>query len=151
MLSRDRFDELLEFAPAMDAFLTEAGIDHEIYVINQADKYRFNRASLINVGYIVTEKAGFDYFAMHDVDLIPTTHQIKYDFPTKGPVHLARYGLKSLTILKIMKIFHPKKPRASPALSLRQVCWWNPFADPCRLQGLSGNGEQVLGLGEGGR
>ena len=44
---------------------------------SQADKYRFNRASLINVGYIYTEKLGFDYFAMHDVDLIPTTHQIK--------------------------------------------------------------------------
>jgi len=86
---RDRFDELLEFAPAIDAFLTEAAIDHEIFVINQADKYRFNRASLINVGYIYTEKLGFDYFAMHDVDLIPTTHQIKYDYPTNGPVHLA--------------------------------------------------------------
>jgi len=86
---RDRFDELLEFAPAIDAFLTDAGINHEIFVINQADKYRFNRASLINVGFIYTQKLGFDYFAMHDVDLIPTTHQVKYDYPTNGPVHLA--------------------------------------------------------------
>ena len=26
---------------------------------------------------------------MHDVDLIPTTHQIKYEFPKEGPVHIA--------------------------------------------------------------
>lgn len=93
---RDRFDELLEFAPALNEFLTEANIHHEIFVVNQADKYRFNRASLINVGYIVTAKLGFDYLAMHDVDLIPTTHQIKYDFPTDGPVHLASPELHPL-------------------------------------------------------
>ena len=58
---RDRFDELLEFAPALHKFLNEASVDHEIFVINQADKYRFNRASLINVGYIYTADKGFDY------------------------------------------------------------------------------------------
>ena len=33
---------------------------------------------------------------MHDVDLIPTTHQIKYDFPGSGPVHLASPELHPL-------------------------------------------------------
>lgn len=86
---RDRFDELLEFAPEMDQFLTDAGVSHEIIVVNQADTFRFNRAALINAGYIYTAALDFDYLAMHDVDLIPTTHQIKYDFPSSGPVHLA--------------------------------------------------------------
>ena len=26
---------------------------------------------------------------MHDVDLIPQTHQIKYEYPKDGPVHIA--------------------------------------------------------------
>ena len=86
---RDRFDELLEFAPAMDQFLTDAEVAHEIVVINQVDTLRFNRAALINAGFIYTNALNFDYMAMHDVDLIPTTHQIKYDFPENGPVHLA--------------------------------------------------------------
>lgn len=86
---RDRFDELLEFAPDMDHFLTVAGVDHEIIVVNQADTYRFNRAALINAGFLFTVESGFDYLAMHDVDLIPTTHEIKYEFPAEGPVHLA--------------------------------------------------------------
>jgi len=87
---RDRFDELLEFAPEMDKFLTESGVAHEIIVVNQADTFRFNRAALINAGYLYTVSQGdFDYMAMHDVDLIPTTHQIKYEFPEKGPVHIA--------------------------------------------------------------
>ena len=34
--------------------------------------------------------------AMHDVDLIPTTHQIKYDYPGSGPVHLASPELHPL-------------------------------------------------------
>lgn len=93
---RDRFDELLEFAPALHKFLNEASVDHEIFVINQADKYRFNRASLINVGYIYTADKGFDYLVMHDVDLIPTTHQIKYSYPENGPVHLASPDLHPL-------------------------------------------------------
>lgn len=73
----------------MDQFLTDAGVSHEIIVVNQADTFRFNRAALINAGYIYTAALDFDYLAMHDVDLIPTTHQIKYDFPSSGPVHLA--------------------------------------------------------------
>lgn len=86
---RDRFDELLEFAPAMNRFLDESLIEHEIIVVNQADTFRFNRAALINAGYLFTLDSGFDYLAMHDVDLIPTTHEIEYKYPESGPIHLA--------------------------------------------------------------
>ena len=34
--------------------------------------------------------------AMHDVDLIPTTHQIKYEFPKDGPMHLTSPELHPL-------------------------------------------------------
>lgn len=52
------------------------------------DKYRFNRASLINVGFLKIEKA-FDYIAMHDVDLLPMNNQLSYAYPNTGPHHIS--------------------------------------------------------------
>lgn len=48
--------------------------------------YRFNRAALINAGFI--ETASFDYFAIHDVDLLPANDNISYAYPQEGPRHL---------------------------------------------------------------
>jgi len=50
--------------------------------------YRFNRGSLINVGFLLTESA-FDYIAIHDVDLIPENENITYAFPQLGPYHVS--------------------------------------------------------------
>lgn len=54
----------------------------------QVDRYRFNRASLINIGFLETEKE-FDYIAMHDVDLLPMNDQLSYAFPSTGPHHIS--------------------------------------------------------------
>lgn len=85
---RDRFEELLQFAPHMQRFLDNQGIPHHIFVINQVDRYRFNRASLINVGFLFAEH-NFDYIAMHDVDLLPQNSNLHYSFPKHGPLHIA--------------------------------------------------------------
>lgn len=85
---RDRFDELLQFAPHMNAFLKQQSIPHHIFVLNQVDRYRFNRASLINVGFLYT-KLHYDYIAMHDVDLLPLNSNLRYDYPKDGPFHVA--------------------------------------------------------------
>lgn len=85
---RDRFDELLQFAPHMKAFLDHQGVSHHIFVLNQIDRFRFNRASLINVGYLYT-KTDYDYIAMHDVDLLPLNSNLRYEYPKYGPVHIA--------------------------------------------------------------
>ena len=37
---RDRFQELMEFAPYMSKFLSEQKVAHEIYVLHQTDKFR---------------------------------------------------------------------------------------------------------------
>ena len=37
---RDRFDELLEFAPRLHRFLCTQRVRHQIFVINQADHFR---------------------------------------------------------------------------------------------------------------
>ncbi len=85
---RDRFEELLDFVPAISNYLNVKNIDFKIYVVNQIDNFRFNRASLINVGFLesMTE---CDYMAMHDVDLIPLNTDLNYGYPVEGPYHVA--------------------------------------------------------------
>ncbi|XP_055852877.1 beta-1,4-galactosyltransferase 7 [Episyrphus balteatus] len=85
---RDRFDELLQFVPHITDFLRRQNVNHHIFVLNQVDRYRFNRASLINVGFLFT-KLNFDHIAMHDVDLLPNNDKLIYKYPEKGPHHIA--------------------------------------------------------------
>ncbi|XP_034400215.1 beta-1,4-galactosyltransferase 7 isoform X2 [Cyclopterus lumpus] len=92
---RERFDELLAFVPFMHSFLNKKKIRHKIVVINQVDHYRFNRASLINVGYLESGN-DTDYLAMHDVDLLPLNEALDYGFPVEGPFHVASPELHPL-------------------------------------------------------
>jgi len=85
---RDRYQQLLEFAPYMTNFLNKQGIEHEFWIVNQMDGFRFNRASLINVGFVESSPS-CDYIAMHDVDLLPDNPNLKYDYPSSGPFHVA--------------------------------------------------------------
>ncbi|XP_065336026.1 beta-1,4-galactosyltransferase 7 [Cloeon dipterum] len=86
---RDRFDELIEFVPHMHSFLRHQGLDFEIFVLNQVDQFRFNRASLINAGFKMVRRY-YDYIAMHDVDLLPLNHNLSYAKPQNGrPFHVA--------------------------------------------------------------
>ncbi len=50
--------------------------------------FRFNRASLINVGFLESGN-DTDYIAMHDVDLLPQNEDLDYGFPKQGPFHVA--------------------------------------------------------------
>ncbi|XP_039291383.1 beta-1,4-galactosyltransferase 7 [Nilaparvata lugens] len=87
---RDRFEELLEFVPHLHNFLNAQNLNHAIYVINQVDQYRFNRASLINVGFtMAVTEGGCDYIAMHDVDLLPMNPLLSYAYPHNGLFHVA--------------------------------------------------------------
>ncbi|XP_005090485.2 beta-1,4-galactosyltransferase 7 [Aplysia californica] len=92
---RDRFEELLEFAPFLGKFLERQKVNHKIVIINQLDKYRFNRASLINAGFLHT-RHDCDYIAMHDVDLLPMNDELSYAFPESGPFHVAAPWLHPL-------------------------------------------------------
>lgn len=56
---------------------------------------RFNRASLINVGFLESGN-NTDYIAMHDVDLLPLNEQLDYGFPEAGPFHVASPELHPL-------------------------------------------------------
>ncbi|XP_077588950.1 beta-1,4-galactosyltransferase 7 [Stigmatopora nigra] len=97
---RERFEELLVFVPFMHTFLNQKKIAHQILIINQMDHHRFNRASLINVGYLESDN-DTDYIAMHDVDLLPLNDALDYNFPAEGPFHVASPDLHP--------IYHYKK------------------------------------------
>uniref|UniRef100_A0A8C5UEW1 Beta-1,4-galactosyltransferase n=1 Tax=Malurus cyaneus samueli TaxID=2593467 RepID=A0A8C5UEW1_9PASS len=56
---------------------------------------RFNRASLINVGFLESGN-DTDYIAMHDVDLLPLNEHLDYSFPEAGPFHVASPELHPL-------------------------------------------------------
>ncbi|XP_067133018.1 beta-1,4-galactosyltransferase 7 [Centruroides vittatus] len=85
---RNRFEELLQFSPYIHRFLNNQQIRHKIYVINQVDNLRFNRASLINVGHLLS-RSECDYLVMHDVDLLPLNPNLSYSYPESGPYHIA--------------------------------------------------------------
>ncbi|XP_027723052.1 beta-1,4-galactosyltransferase 7 isoform X3 [Vombatus ursinus] len=92
---RERFEELLVFVPHMHHFLNKKKIRHHIFVLNQVDHFRFNRASLINVGFLESGNST-DYIAMHDVDLLPLNEELDYSFPEAGPFHVASPELHPL-------------------------------------------------------
>jgi len=81
---RDRESHLEVFVPYMQEYLKE--YDYKIFVIEQSDSKPFNRGKLLNVGARIAIKEGFDYFALHDVDMLPLKN-VDYSYP-ETPIHL---------------------------------------------------------------
>lgn len=78
---RNREHHLIQFVPHMKARLPQT----RIYIIEQFDSKPFNRALLLNIGFQMFHSE-FDYFAAHDVDMLPV--KANYSYPVK-PTHLA--------------------------------------------------------------
>ena len=86
---RDRWEQLQAFVPYISLYLRSHGINFIIYVVQQLDRYRFNRGALLNVGYLYARER-CDYLALHDVDLLPNNPKISYSYPSSvGPIHVA--------------------------------------------------------------
>ena len=81
---RDRQSHLEVFVPYMEEYLKD--YDYKIFVIEQGDSKPFNRGKLLNVGAKIAIKEGFDYFALHDVDMLPLKN-VDYSYP-ETPIHL---------------------------------------------------------------
>ena len=88
---RDRDEHLKEFVPAIGKYLETDGIDHEIIVVEQEHGKPFNRAKLLNIGFLESRDR-CDYCVMHDVDMIPMRNLVKngpdYSY-SEIPVHMA--------------------------------------------------------------
>jgi predicted glycosyltransferase involved in capsule biosynthesis len=60
-----------------------------IFLVEQCDSQPFNRGKLLNVGVVeALQSAEFDYFAFHDIDMLPLSGAVDYSFPPQ-PRHLA--------------------------------------------------------------
>ncbi|XP_054246619.1 beta-1,4-galactosyltransferase 4 [Indicator indicator] len=69
---RNRERHLLYLLEHLHPFLQRQQLDYGIYVIHQAGSTKFNRAKLLNVGYLeALKEANWDCFIFHDVDLVP--------------------------------------------------------------------------------
>lgn len=90
---------LEKFAPYMHTFLSKLVRDgklrdFKVFVVEQSDDQRkFNRGKLLNIGFVLAEREGFDTFVFHDVDLLP--QDVVAEFYGKkplenSPIHIAR-------------------------------------------------------------
>ncbi|XP_036706271.1 beta-1,4-galactosyltransferase 4 [Eschrichtius robustus] len=69
---RHREKHLLYLLEHLHPFLQRQQLEYGIYVIHQAGSKKFNRAKLLNVGYLEALKDEiWDCFIFHDVDLVP--------------------------------------------------------------------------------
>ena len=82
---RDRKSHLDIFIDYMETYLSE--YDYSIYIIEQNDDRPFNRGKLLNIGAKIAMKEGCDYFAFHDVDMLPQKG-VDYSF-SDVPTHLS--------------------------------------------------------------
>ena len=78
---RNRETHLKLFLNYMNAFLTHHGYDFEFIVVHQQDDLPFNRGELLNIGAAYSSG---DYFAFHDVDMLPGIDV--YQYPNQ-PTH----------------------------------------------------------------
>lgn len=86
---RDREEHLRIFLHNIHPMLMRQHIDYGVYVVEQAGSGRFNRAMLMNIGYVEALKQySYDCFIFHDVDLIPEDDRNLYTCPEQ-PRHMS--------------------------------------------------------------
>lgn len=86
---RNRPKELAIFLKNIHPFLMKQELEYGIFVVEQTVGTKFNRAALLNVGFLEAKKIRkFDCFIFHDVDLLPLDDRILYTC-AKHPRHLA--------------------------------------------------------------
>ena len=80
---RDRAEHLPVFLGHIHHFLIQQNLVHyRIYIVNQADRHEFNRASLMNVGFNEAKKDfAWTCYIFHDVDHLPEDTRNLYSCP----------------------------------------------------------------------
>uniref|UniRef100_A0A1A9ZPC3 Beta-1,4-N-acetylgalactosaminyltransferase n=1 Tax=Glossina pallidipes TaxID=7398 RepID=A0A1A9ZPC3_GLOPL len=86
---RDRYAHLSIFLRNMHPFLMKQNITYRIFIIEQTNGQSFNRAALMNVGFLEAMKLyPWDCFIFHDVDLLPLDNRNLYTCP-RQPRHMS--------------------------------------------------------------
>uniref|UniRef100_A0A914QIW2 Beta-1,4-galactosyltransferase n=1 Tax=Panagrolaimus davidi TaxID=227884 RepID=A0A914QIW2_9BILA len=91
---RNRESHLKILLQNLHPFLEKQQIDYSIFVVEQISNSTFNKAKLMNAGFIEASKMyDWDCFIFHDVDLIPENDQNIYSCP-ENPRHMSVYVSK---------------------------------------------------------
>ncbi|XP_067633852.1 beta-1,4-N-acetylgalactosaminyltransferase bre-4 [Eurosta solidaginis] len=86
---RDRYAHLAVFLRNIHPFLMKQHIAYRIFLIEQTNGKAFNRASLMNIGFLEALKIfPWDCFIFHDVDLLPLDNRNLYTCP-RQPRHMS--------------------------------------------------------------
>ena len=94
---RNREYHLKLFIPKIVEILKFRKLNYNIYIIEQEEGKPFNRGKLLNIGTIFSIIDGCDYLIHHDVDTIPVSKDIFYDYPGEKINHIFGYT-DSLTV-----------------------------------------------------
>ncbi|KAL3085014.1 hypothetical protein niasHS_010083 [Heterodera schachtii] len=86
---RDREAHLRIFLHNLHFLLSKQQMDYTIFVVEQATNQTFNRAKLMNVGFVEASRL-YDWqcFVFHDVDLLPEDDRNLYSCP-EHPRHMS--------------------------------------------------------------
>ncbi|XP_046747505.1 beta-1,4-N-acetylgalactosaminyltransferase bre-4-like [Diprion similis] len=86
---RGRAQHLLILLYNLHPVLLRQQIDYTIFIVEQEGTVQFNRAMLMNVGYVeALKERSFDCFVFHDVDLLPEDDRNLYTCPEQ-PRHMS--------------------------------------------------------------
>lgn len=110
---RDRIEHLAQFLEYVPPYIRNMGIDAEFIIVDQADEHPFNRAMLLNAGYMLyhttrddgtcaVSEDGADYLVFHDVDMIPLKEGVRYDYfhgarQIHSPTRYSMGGISSIS------------------------------------------------------
>ncbi|XP_013180069.1 PREDICTED: beta-1,4-N-acetylgalactosaminyltransferase bre-4-like isoform X2 [Papilio xuthus] len=88
---RDREQHLAVFLNHIHPFLMKQQIEYGIFIVEQYGNKAFNRAKLMNVGFVESQKqkaGGWQCFIFHDIDLLPLDQRNLYHCPEQ-PRHMS--------------------------------------------------------------
>ena len=81
----------------MHKFLSNQNIQYAIYLVEPVRPLQFNRAQLMNIGFIESQKNNnWDCFIFHDIDLLPESdlnfYQCNITVPKQMAISISVYS-----------------------------------------------------------
>jgi hypothetical protein len=89
---RDRETNLHLFLFFMHQLLSKQNVYYGIYLVEPLENLKFNRAMLINIGFVESNKdktKNFNCYIFHDVDMLPENQKNIYECDFKFPKQMA--------------------------------------------------------------
>lgn len=86
---RDREFQIPVFLKNIHPLMMRQQIEYQIFIVEQAPGFWFNKGTLFNVGFVEALKVKrWDCFIFHDVDLYPMDDRNLYNCPRTNPRHM---------------------------------------------------------------